>query len=77
MRRLPSHRAWGEPDDEWIDDEDLAVQLNAYTAVAFEAELDDLDDMYAESGPGQRQVQRQGQARGESPEAKLSAATSP
>ena len=45
----PATAPGGEPDDEWIDDEDLAVQLNAYTAVAFEAELDDLDDTYAES----------------------------
>ena len=37
-----------EPDDEWLDDEDLAMQLNAYTAVAYEAELDDLDDSFAE-----------------------------
>ena len=38
-----------EPDDEWIEDEDLALQLNAYTAVAYEAEVDDLDDSFAES----------------------------
>ena len=39
----------GSDQDEWIDDEDLAIQLNVYTAVAFEAELDDLDDSFAES----------------------------
>ena len=37
-----------EPDEEWLEDEDLAMQINAYTAVAYEAELDDLDDSFAE-----------------------------
>ncbi|OLP90412.1 Phosphoacetylglucosamine mutase [Symbiodinium microadriaticum] len=38
------------PDDEsWIDDEEVAMQLNAYTAVSEEIGADDIDEDYAEA----------------------------
>ena len=38
------------PDDEsWIDDEEVAMQLNAYTAVSEEIGVDDIDEDYAEA----------------------------
>ena len=38
------------PDDEsWVDDEEVAMQLNAYTAVSEEIGVDDIDEDYAEA----------------------------
>ncbi|OLP87405.1 hypothetical protein AK812_SmicGene31376 [Symbiodinium microadriaticum] len=38
------------PDDEsWVDDEEVAMQLNAYTAVSEEIGADDIDEDYAEA----------------------------
>ena len=41
----------GSSDDgeEWIDDEDVAMQLNAYAAIASEFEEDTLGEKYAEA----------------------------
>ena len=38
------------PDDEsWVDDEEVAMQINAYTAVSEEIGVDDIDEDYAEA----------------------------
>ena len=45
----PATAPGGASDDDWVEDDDLAVQINVCTAVAAEAEVDELDDTYAES----------------------------
>ena len=37
------------PEDSWVDDEDVAMQLNAYTAISEELEVDEVSEEYAEA----------------------------
>ena len=70
---MPHTRHWILDDGSWVDDEDVAMQLNAYAAISDELEVDEVGEEYAEavqlayaatnteSGERQRQRQRKGQ----------------